>query len=87
MSQTIELTTDSLKTFLAYADDAGNWSDEPWVSNGNIECTKEMRGNLSDLVKKGLIQILGNGKGQFIRFTAAGAELAAGHKIAVEVLA
>ena len=87
MSQTIELTAASLATFLEYADDAGNWGDEPWVSNGNIECTKEMRGNLSDLVKKGLIKICGNGKSQFIRFTAAGAALAAEHQMEVTALA
>ena len=80
---TIELTAASLATFLEYANDAGNWSDNPWVSSGNISPTKAQRGNLSDLVKKGLIEICGNGNGQFIQFTAAGAALAAEHQIEV----
>ena len=39
-----ELTADTLATLLLYARDAGNWDGHPWVSGGNVECTKEMRG-------------------------------------------
>ena len=77
MNQTIELTDATLHTFKLYASDAGNWGDRPWVSNGNIECSKEMRGNLSDLVKKGLIKVVGSGKSSYVEFTAAGSKLAA----------
>jgi len=52
MTTTMQLTADSLKTFLLYANDAGNWGGNPYVSGGNVKCTKSMRGNLSDLVKK-----------------------------------
>jgi hypothetical protein len=82
-----DLTIDSLTTFLVYANDAGNWGDMPWVSNGNIKCTKQMRGNLSDLVKKGLIQLGDNGDGTCITFTTAGSELAARCGIEVQALA
>ena len=88
MSQTIELTAASLETFLMYANDAPNWGWSPWVSAGNITPTNAQRGNLSDLVKKGLIQIM-DGEGlegsheTYIRFTDAGAELAAEHGIKV----
>ena len=85
--KTAELTAASLETFLTYAKDSGNWGHEPWVSKGNVECTQAMRGNLSDLVKKGLIQICGNGNGQFINFTQSGLELAASCGITVRALA
>jgi hypothetical protein len=85
--KTAELTTASLNTFLVYARDAGNWSDTPLVSDGNITCTKEMRGNLSDLKKKGLIIIGYDGDYKSVIFTAAGSELAAQHGIEVKALA
>jgi hypothetical protein len=76
-----ELTEESLRVFSQYAKDAGNWSGMPWVSVGNIECTKEMRGNLSDLVQKGLIRIgedeYSCGRvSSYVDFTATGVELA-----------
>lgn len=91
MSQTIELTAASLATFLEYADDAGNWSDNPWVSSGNITPTKAQRGNLSDLVKKGLIEIhdsegMGRARDQYLVFTDAGVALAAEHGIQVSAV-
>ena len=49
------LTPATLATFSLYADDSANWSGCPWVSAGNVKCTLAMRGNLSDLVKKDLI--------------------------------
>ena len=53
----MELTQRSQAIFLAFAKDAGNWSGCPWI-NGNVEIhTHEDRGNLADLVKKGLITI------------------------------
>lgn len=53
----MELTPASQEVFMKYAKDAHNWSGEPWVSAGNVKCTEAMKGNLSDLVKKGLIEI------------------------------
>ena len=53
----INLTPASLDTLLEYAFDSGNWSYRPYVSCGNVTCTKAMRGNLYDLVQKGLIVI------------------------------
>ena len=85
--KTAELTAASLETFLVYARDAGNWSDTPLVSDGNITCTKEMRGNLTDLKRKGLILIGDDGDGKFVVFTKAGSELAAQHGIEVKALA
>ena len=88
MTTAIELTPASLETFLMYAKDAPNWSWSPWVSAGNITPTNAQRGNLADLVKKGLIRILdGEGLGgaweTYIRFTDAGVELAAQHGVEV----
>ena len=75
------LTDATLKTFMAYAKDAGNWGGNPWVSGGNVECTQAMRGNLADLVKKGLIEIhdhegRGRAKDMYLTFTQEGVALA-----------
>ena len=43
------LTEASHEVFMTYAKDASNWCGRPWVTKGNIDCTNEMRGNLSDL--------------------------------------
>lgn len=75
------LTKDSHDTFMLYADDAGNWSGNPWVSEGNIQPTKAQRGNLSDLVKKGLIEIVDYEPGTYIKFTDAGKAYAGAHGI------
>lgn len=48
------LTKDSHEVFMTYAADASNWGGRPLVAKGNIDCTNEMRGNLSDLKQKGL---------------------------------
>lgn len=77
-----ELTDDTLRVFLMYAKDAGNWGGLPWVSNGNISPTKADRGNLSDLVKKGLIKIEEDSElGRYVAFTPAGSALAGHHGI------
>lgn len=74
----IELTEDSHYVFMIYAEDADNWGGVPWVSKGNIYCTREMRGNLSDLVQKGLIQCIydSENKDCAIYFTQAGVDYA-----------
>ena len=72
------LTADSQATFALYAEDAGNWDGCPWVSGGNIQPTKAQRGNLSDLVQKGLIVIHDyNPRETYLTFTPAGVEYAA----------
>ena len=59
--QTISnLTPATLSTLKKYADHSLDWSGwalPAWVSSGNIKPTKEMRGNLSDLIKKNIIEI------------------------------
>ena len=72
----IKLTPASLETFLEYAHDASNWSFSPYVSTGNVHCTKQTRGNLADLVKKGLIEIEGDRGEECIWFTDAGVAFA-----------
>ena len=70
------LTDASLETFLEYAWDAPDWSWYPPVSTGNVHCTKAMRGNLSDLIKKGLIEIEGERGDEYVVFTDSGVEFA-----------
>ena len=73
----VEITEASKEVFRLYAEDAGNWCGGcPWVSDGNIEPTKEQRGNLSDLVKKGLIKIQDSDGQKFLEFTESGVEFA-----------
>lgn len=73
----IEITEASQKVFWLYADDAASWCGGcPWVSEGNISPTKEQRGNIGDLVKKGLIKINESDGQKYITFTQAGVEFA-----------
>jgi hypothetical protein len=51
---TMSLTKKSLDLFVAYAEDADNWSGSPLVG-GNVGGSKEDRGNLTQLKKAGLI--------------------------------
>jgi hypothetical protein len=77
------ITKESLKLFIAYAQDAGNWSGYPYVSEGNIFPTKAQRGNLSDLAQKGLIEITDEWTPgiNYIVFTEAGKALAAANGV------
>jgi hypothetical protein len=72
----ISLTPASLEVFTMYAKDSWNWDGNPWVSVGNVRPTKEQRGNLSDLVKKGLIEIEDYEPDTYVVFTEYGEELA-----------
>lgn len=73
----MQLTTRSQEIFMAFAKDAGNWSGMPIIgANVDIQGSQD-RGNLSDLVQKGLISIhddknQGQATVQFICFTEAG---------------
>lgn len=88
MTTTITLTAASHDLFIEFAKDAGNWSGAPLV-NGNVEVDKQQRGNLSDLVQKGLVIVdetddIVNGRRQidtWVFFTAAGVEYAAAHGV------
>lgn len=84
----VQLTAESLRVFLLYAKDAGNWGGNPFVSHGNIQPTKAMRGNLSDLVQKGLIRIDDCDDGRrlmpYVTFLQAGKQLAKQHGIEID---
>jgi hypothetical protein len=73
MSETI--TDRSLKLFMDFANDAGNWGGEPLIG-GNVGGSKEDNGNLTQLKRAGLIETFEN-RGTFIRFTDEGEALAA----------
>jgi molybdenum-dependent DNA-binding transcriptional regulator ModE len=77
------LSEQSLRLFLAYAEDAENWAGTPLV-DGNVRGSKEGRGNLTDLKKKGLITTFQHNKEMFVEFTDAGIELAKEHGIIIE---
>jgi hypothetical protein len=77
---TTNLTSASLDLFLAYAEDAGNWSGNPWV-DGNVSLDAAGRGNLTDLKRKGLLQTFTDDGDAYIVFTDAGKTLAAEHGI------
>jgi hypothetical protein len=78
------ITEASLKLFLTYADDAGNWGGTPWVCEGNHQLTAEQRGNLTQLKKAGLLRTVGEGRDAYIEFTVAGKALAAEHNIEID---
>lgn len=75
-----QLTETSLKLFIAYAKDAGNWSGQPLVG-GNVGGSKEDRGNLTQLKRQGYIQTFTDEGDAFIVFTEKGKALAAEHGI------
>lgn len=82
-AKSVGLTPASEEVFKEFLYDAPNWSGTPWVSGGNIELTKEQRGNLSDLVKKGLVEIkeadMGDGRTMsYVKFTENGKRVAEG---------
>lgn len=72
----INLTTKSIDLFVAYAEDAGNWSGTPLVG-GNVGGSKEDRGNLTQLKKAGLIETDYDEGCTWLYFTDMGVEYAA----------
>jgi hypothetical protein len=81
-----DLSPASLHLFRLYAEDAPNWSGTPWVTCANFTFTKNMRGNLSDLVQKGYLTVCdsegaGRARDQYVRFTEKGKALATHLKI------
>jgi len=71
----MEMTVESKKLFKEFALDAGNWSGIPLV-NGNVEVNRKTRGNLSDLVKKGLVKVVTDSGCEWVVFTNEGKKLA-----------
>lgn len=63
---TIELTEASLALLLAFVRDSGNWSNMPL-----LDITKEQRGNLSDLKRKGLLTTCRDEGCEFVSFEFA----------------
>lgn len=77
------ITAQSLKIFLAYAKDAGNWNGTPLVG-GNVGGSKAERGNLTQLKLAGLIKTDVEEGNTWLFFTDAGIALAAEHGIKLE---
>ncbi len=78
----MNLTARSLEIFLAYAKDACNWSGTPLVG-GNVPCSKEDRGNLTQLKQAGLITTFVDEGNTWMDFTEAGKALAVEHGVSV----
>lgn len=76
----IQITERSLALFLAYAQDAGNWSGQPLVG-GNVGGSKEDRGNLTQLKQAGLVRTFVDSNCTWLDFTETGKALAAEHGI------
>lgn len=74
----MSLTISSHDLFMAYAEDAGNWSGMPLVG-GNVPATKEAAGNLTDLKRKGFITTFQDAGEAWICFTDAGIAYAEKH--------
>lgn len=78
----MSITDQSLQLFLAYAKDAGNWGGTPMVG-GNVDGSKEARGNLTQLKRAGLITTWVDEGIAWLAFTAEGVTLAKLHGIDV----
>lgn len=69
----MKITEQSKALFMAYANDADNWSGEPLVG-GTVKSNnpKEDRGNLTQLKRAGLVETFTDDNGTWLRFTDAG---------------
>lgn len=78
----MNITDRSLKLFLAYAKDAGNWSGNPLVG-GNVGGMPEDNGNLTQLKQAGLLSTFEGDEPDliWIEFTDAGKALMAEHGV------
>lgn len=71
----MNITAKSAELFADIAREAVNWDGTPWV--GELCLSAAERGNLSDLVQKGLITVEQYAPGEtYIKFTATGTERA-----------
>jgi hypothetical protein len=66
------MTPETLSLFVALWTDAPNWSGEPM-----LDITKEQRGNLTDLKKRGLVTTFKSEGCEWVKFTETGREFAA----------
>ena len=71
----IDLTEASRVLFVALVKDAGNWAGMP-MWGGNVGGSKEDRGNLTDLKKKGLVRTQQDEGCEWVTFTDLGREFA-----------
>ena len=71
----VQITDESKRVFLAYANDANNWNGNPLVG-GNVGGSKEERGNLTQLKKAGLIETQEDEGNTWLYFTLKGQEYA-----------
>ena len=71
----MKLTKTSKALFIAYAQDAGNWNGMPLVG-GNVQGSRQKRGNLTQFKKAGLIGTVKDETGTWLWFTAAGIDYA-----------
>lgn len=69
------ITSESKRVFIAYANDAPNWNGMPLVG-GNVGGSKEERGNLTQLKRAGLITTDVDEGLTWISFTGKGKEFA-----------
>jgi hypothetical protein len=74
------ITPQSLALFLEFARDAGNWDGQPLVG-GNVQITKEERGNLTQLKVEGLLTTFTQDRLTWVTFTDAGRALAKQHGV------
>lgn len=66
----MNITEASKALFVALAEDAGNWGGTPLLG-GNVDITKEERGNLTQLKQVGLLTTFTD-EGTWVDFTDAG---------------
>lgn len=75
-TENVKLTARSHELFMDAAQDAGNWGGLV-PTDGNIEFTKEDRGNLTQLKKAGLVTTFQDEGCSWIKFTESGKAYAA----------
>ncbi len=75
MSTKPNITEQSKTLFLAYANDAGNWSGTPMVG-GNVGRAAADKGNLTQLKQAGLLTTFNSDGCMFVDFTKEGIEFA-----------
>lgn len=78
------LSNESLKLFLDYARDAGNWGGTPLVG-GNVDGSYEANGYLLHLKQAGLLTTDRDGRDVWIYFTQKGYDFAAEHGVTIPV--
>lgn len=76
----VNITPTSLKLFMDYAKDAGNWGGAPLIG-GNVGGGKEERGNVTQLKKAGLINTNVSDGCTWLHFTTLGIAFALVHGV------